>query len=182
MARQQLEAAPRWGTEREIKLAAMRLFIRFVVPNRLAGGCYLLTFFLRQYLSRERGIDATAVVGFISEGAEPLMLPHAWLEFGGKKTDLSLAFRSVPGDLLVLDEICLRGEVSFTYHREGSSQTKAEAVEVGRSSRKGAAQVERQELEHREMLRRATNDEEMWAFLRDAPKRHGYDAIVKAMA
>ena len=163
-AKPQLKGTTRWGTEREIKLAAMQLFSKFALPNRLADGCYLLTFFLRQYLRLERGIDARAVVGFIREGREPLMQPHAWLDFGGKKTDLSLVLKPVPGDLIVLDEIWVRGEVSCTYHREQSSEAKARAEEVRQGSREGAAEIGRKELEHREMLVLAASDEEIWAF------------------
>jgi hypothetical protein len=64
----------------------------------MTRGCYYLAFFLRQFLKDAFGIQVEMVVGWVDD--TPLPVSHAWIEFNGKKTDISLGAALKPnGDL-----------------------------------------------------------------------------------
>lgn len=52
-------------TEREVATVAKHTHERIVEGKKLFGGCYLLTFFMHQYLKHEKGIETNAVVGWV---------------------------------------------------------------------------------------------------------------------
>jgi hypothetical protein len=43
-------------------------------------------FFLAAYLLQEHSIQVQPVVGFANDGESEVMVSHAWVEFGGKKS------------------------------------------------------------------------------------------------
>lgn len=100
--------------ERTVATAALSLYFGLVVPKHLTGACYYLAFVLRQFLKQEFALDAAAVVGYACDGTTPLRMSHAWIEFGGKKVDISLTITElpeyqIPGELIVLDRVLWPG-------------------------------------------------------------------------
>jgi hypothetical protein len=172
--------------QQAIANAAMRLHVNFIRPNRFAGGCYLLAFFLRRYLRLEHGLDARAVVGYVCDGTTPLRVSHAWLEYLGKKTDVSLTITEFPehqppGDLIVLDRILSRGVASYTYHLTESPESLAIVRESSAESASFKAMTAAKDREHSEMLVRANNDDAMEAFLAKTPPDVSYRVMAAAI-
>lgn len=170
--------------EREVALVAMRTHERIVVGKRLLGGCYLLSFFLSQYLKRERGIETTAVVGWVNDGATPLMISHAWLEFEGKKTDITLTHTEhpdvqLPGELIILDYVVRSGRVKYTYHRQRSTEAVA-ALQKLRDEMPWV--VDAKEAEHLQMEEMSQSKTMIQKYLNAAPSDRNYDAIARLLA
>ncbi|MEG3159347.1 hypothetical protein U1763_02420 [Sphingomonas sp. LB2R24] len=151
---------------------AIRLFERFVVPNRYTGGCYLVTMFLNRYLERERGVTTTPVVGYVNDGTDDIMVSHAWLELDGLKTDITLHFTQhpeiqLPGALLVMDRPLLAGRVEHSYHREMNDAGRAENARLSRSEARHVLQ--RKAVEHAFMVKCMTDPDLMDAHQAGAP-------------
>jgi hypothetical protein len=107
--------------ERVVADVAERLFNRFIKPAESTGMCYRLTFFLHLYLA-DKGVQTVPVVGYINDGSDDIMISHAWLEFGGKKTDLTLGITEDPdlnpvGNVIILDQILFSG-LTYTYQAQ----------------------------------------------------------------
>lgn len=179
-----LDALP--ADERVIANVAMRLHANFVRPKRFAGGCYLLAFFLRQYLSREHRLDAKALVGYVCDGTTPLRASHAWLEYAGKKTDVSLTITEfpeyqLPGELIVLDRVLQPGVTHYSYHYVDSAESREQIRQSSAAAPEFAAINAMKEREHAEMLARASDDDAMEAFLAGAPDSVSYRALAAAI-
>jgi hypothetical protein len=82
--------------ERVVYQSARALFDRFIHPERVSEMCYHSVFFLHEYIKNSHGIIVEPVIGYINDGTDELLISHAWLEFSGKKTDVSLAVTSRP--------------------------------------------------------------------------------------
>lgn len=170
--------------EREVALAAMRTYERIVEGKRLLGGCYLLSFFLNQYLKREKGIETTAVVGWINDGTTPLMISHAWLEFNSKKTDITLTHTEhsdaqLAGELIVLDHVVCSGRVKYTYHRQRTT----EAVAMLQKLREEMPwAVDAKEAEHLQMEGMSKSEILIQNYLDAAPNDKNYDALARLLA
>lgn len=79
------------GPSRTVAAASINLFDRFIVPRRFTGACYQVTMTLQKYLEETHGIAAQAVVGYVNDGTDDIMISHGWLEYEGMKIDLGLA-------------------------------------------------------------------------------------------
>jgi hypothetical protein len=151
--------------------AAQRLLLRYIDPSAATGMCYRLTYFLHLYLM-EKGIRTTPVVGYANDGTDDVFMSHAWLDYGSKKTDLTLnrAERpelNPPGDALILD-FPFRRAGKYTYHLVKSAAGIALENEwLNDPSAAGA--VRHKAAEHEVMTRRATDAREMRVFLDSAP-------------
>jgi hypothetical protein len=172
--------------QRTVADIALRLHSNFVVPKRLVAACYPLAFFLCLYLWREHQVRTRAVVGFVCDETSPVQMSHAWVELDGAKTDVSLTIterpRYVPtGALLILDRVMQRGTASYTYHlTESPESIQADAADAKRHA--GAREVrEMKEVEHAQMLARASDDAAMSAWLSGAPSHIGYEAMAAAV-
>src|SRR5258708_24697433 len=118
--------------ERKIAETAERLLNRVLKPMGATGMCYRMTFFLHLYLA-ELGIQTTPVIGYINDGTDDIMISHAWLDYKGKKTDITLASTqdldiNPIGQVVVLDRVVHNGHV-YSYHPDQSA--KGLAAEVG---------------------------------------------------
>lgn len=169
--------------EKTIATCAIALFERFILPNAYTGGCYLVTMTLSQFLAKEHGIQARPVVGYVNDTTDNIMISHAWLEYGGKKTDLTLNLTEhpiKPGPLLVLDESLRPGLLPYTYHNK---RTIEGLIEVQRMMNDPdlAIIANRKEIEHQAMLARSHNEELMSAFLNAAPPQCNYNAMAAVM-
>lgn len=157
--------------ERIIADAAERLLVKFIDPAEATGMCYQMTFFLRLYLC-EKGIATRPVIGYINDGTDDVLVSHAWLEFSGKKVDLTLGNTERPelnpiGEVIILDR-AIRSGCKYSYQIEKSPA--ALAIEEDWLQRSDAATIVIQKREeHLAMLARSANDKELRLFLDSAP-------------
>jgi hypothetical protein len=175
------------NSEREVARAAILLFRNFVQPNRLCGGCYLLSFFLHEYLARERNMATRVRVGWVNDGSTKLMASHAWLEFNEKKIDIALGFtpnaKDTPttGDVVVLDRVVAPGAVQYTYHWEQSSESAALIVQMLEFSPEMAAAIDAKTREHNRMSELCGEPLAISAYLEQAPPDRNYHSLRKAL-
>jgi len=168
--------------ERLVARAARQTYERFIAPNRAMGMCYRMAFFLSTYLRLEHSILAPAVVGYVHDGIGDLMASHAWIEFNGKKTDISLTITEQPsvqlqGQLIVLDEVLLDGH-PYTYHRE-QNEAALEALKVVAADPRYGPLAARKDREHAMMLDVAADPERMLGYLDAAPDGFDYATLAR---
>jgi hypothetical protein len=94
--------------ERKVFAVARAAYEKIVKAQNATGMCYRMTFFMTAYLTKELSTQVEPVVGYINDGSDDLMISHAWVEIGGKKTDINLTMTEHPqaqltGPLLILD-------------------------------------------------------------------------------
>jgi hypothetical protein len=162
-----------------VAATAIATYERFVRPAQATGMCYRMSFFLKEFLAREHGIESAAVVGYVNDGTDDIMISHAWLEFEGTVTDITLA-QTTPevetGVLLVLDRALTRGRVTHTYHREKGEAGEAMEREIERDPRMGWI-VAHKRKEHEHMVGLAVDPASMRAFLDAAPDGLDYEKL-----
>ncbi len=157
--------------EKTIAEASEGLLLKFLSPSGSTGMCYRMTFFLHLYFA-EKGILTEPIVGYINDGTDEIQISHAWLEYRGRKVDLTLSQTERPdinprGQVLILDHVAKNGHVYF-YSRVKNE--KAAEVERGwLSDPRLSTLVLHKDLEHREMLKRSLSTGEMRTFLDAAP-------------
>ncbi|WP_234839078.1 RlpA-like double-psi beta-barrel domain-containing protein [Sinorhizobium medicae] len=78
------------GPSKTVAATAINLFDRFILPRRFTGACYQVTMTLQKYFSEKHGITTEAVVGYVNDGTDDIMISHGWLEYEGMKIDLGL--------------------------------------------------------------------------------------------
>jgi hypothetical protein len=165
--------------ERKIAETADRLLNRVLKPMGATGMCYRMTFFLHLYLA-ELGIQTTPVIGYINDGTDDIMISHAWLDYKGKKTDITLANTqdldiNPIGQVVVLDRVVHNGHV-YSYHPDQSA--KGLAAEVGMlSDPESAGVVHMKRAEHIAMTARAKDASVMRTFLDAAPDRMHFEML-----
>ena len=170
--------------EREVAQVSILAHERIVKGKRLLGACYLLSFFLHQYLKREKGIETTVVVGWINDGTTPLMISHAWLEFGGKKSDITLTHTEHPdtqltGELIILNHVVRSGRVKYTYHLQRTTESEI-ALQKLREEKPWA--VDAKEAEHLQMEEMSKSEAMIQKYLNAAPDDRNYDALARLLA
>lgn len=171
-------------SEREVAQVSMLAHERIVKGKRLLGACYLLSFFLHQYLKREKGIETTVVVGWINDGTTPLMISHAWLEFGGKKSDITLTHTEHPdvqliGELIILEHVVRSGRVKYTYHRQRSMEA---VIALQKLREEMPWFVDAKEAEHLQMEEMSESEAMIQKYLNAAPDDRNYDALARLLA
>ena len=170
------------GDEQLVARAAQRTYERFVVPTRAMGMCYRLAFFLAIYLNREHRIAALPVIGYVHDGTGDLMTSHGWIDFNGKKTDISLTITEhpqaqLPGQLIVLDEVLREGH-RYTYHREQTEPARQALEDLVRDPQ-WAPVVAHKEREHAMMMELADDPERAAAYLDAAPDGFSYARLAQ---
>jgi hypothetical protein len=170
--------------EHQVAEAANRLLQRFIDPREATGMCYRLTYFLHLYLAK-KDIVTNPVIGYVNDGTDDIFMSHAWLEHGGKKTDLTLGRPerpelNPPGDILILD-FPFRRAGKYTYHLTKSAE--AVAVEANfLSDPRSAPIVRHKAAEHEAMQQRAKSKDKMRSFLDAAPDGFTYDRFASTIA
>lgn len=164
---------------------AVALFERFVLPKRYTGGCYLTTMFLNRFLREEHDIATQAFVGYVNDGTDDIFMSHAWLEFEGLKTDLTLNVvehgHALPnGAALVLDRVLREGKVRHSYHLAPTEAGLAQNREM-MAVRDLRAIMLHKEQEHRDMVTRAATPEAMAAYMDGAPTGLRYEDMRQAV-
>lgn len=157
---------------------------RIVERMGVTGACYLLAFFLGQYLRREKSVEVETVIGYVNDTTSALMSSHAWIEYNGKVTDISLtrteyAQAQPRGHLLILGRIVYPGEVAYSYHRERSP----EALDFLRGLEKlgPLGPIQHKEQEHQQMASASRSDSGALAYLNAAPPDRTYAALKRLL-
>lgn len=174
------------GDAQIVAKTAISLFERFVLPKRYTGGCYVTSMFLHRYLLDERGITTQPVVGYVNDGTDEIFMSHAWVEFDGRKVDLTLHLTEhsdvqLPGALLILDQILRPGHARHTYYTSLTPAAEAQNAVTAKDPDL-AALLRYKALEHRQMTERAADPLAMSAYLASAPPELGYAAMRAAVA
>jgi hypothetical protein len=169
--------------EQEIALIAERLYERLVKGRRYSGGCYHLAFFMTEFLERQN-IIVTPVVGWVNDGTWDGVASHAWIEFSGKKTDVSLAYTDrpdaqPPGSVIILDFELRKGASVYTYYTDDHPEAQAALIRL-RSNRELDAIRDHKEAEHQRMLGIAKS-RTMMQHLSGAPAGLRYEDLVQLM-
>ena len=81
--------------EQVIAELATRLDEKLVRGMKFHQGCYHLAFFMAKYLE-SKGIRVDPIIGWVNDGQWDGVASHAWIEFLGKKTDVSLSYTLNP--------------------------------------------------------------------------------------
>lgn len=107
--------------EQLILQLAERLDERLVRAKKFSEGCYHLAFFMTKHLA-SKGIAVTPQIGWVNDGTWQGMTSHAWIEFNGKKTDISLGYTSHPdvqptGAVIVHDHVLRKGMAEYAYYQ-----------------------------------------------------------------
>jgi hypothetical protein len=183
-AKRRADANKQWldslsAEERVIAYTAENLLHRFLEPTGSTGMCYRMTFFLHLCLL-EKDIKTVPIVGYVNDGSDDVMISHAWLEYNGKKTDVTLASSANPGlnpvgQVIVLDRVVRNGCI-YSYHLENSPEGLAVETECLRDQR-SAQVVNMKGAEHSVMLTRARDSSEMRKFLDAAPDKVIYEVL-----
>lgn len=174
--------------ERTIKEVALRVHQYLVTDRDYTGGCYHLAFFLHRYLHDRKGIDTEVCVGYVNDGAGPIMTSHGWLVYRGRKTDISLTKTEVPeaqlpGGLLVLDHVLKRGKANYTYHaeRDEAALVAVRALLDSDLDVMTRRAIENKESEHLQMQTMVGRPELIQRYLQSAPGLLSYDTLAAAI-
>ena len=143
--------------------------------------CYHSVFFLHEYLKNKHGIITLPVIGYVNDGTDDVMISHAWLEYDGKKTDVSLAVTAHPdvspaGELIILDQV-VKGGHRYTDH---SHMTTAGLLHLQKMRTTGhQAVVDHKLEEHLIMTARSKNPDLIRPHLDREPNGFVYDKIAE---
>lgn len=159
---------------------------RFVLPYRPVTMCYRLAYFLHAYLAKEHGISTEAVIGYLGSADQFAQLSHAWVEFNGKKTDLSLAYREdalagepmPPGEVLILDHIARPG-VPHAYTREETADSIASKKRLQQQNPRTATLFEEETALRALVMTYQGNLDTILSYLNDAPDGVTYDRMAR---
>lgn len=159
---------------------AMRLDERLVRRRGFTQGCYHLAFFMSHHL-RHKGIEVNPVVGWVNDGLWDGITSHAWIEYEGKITDVSLTATSNPdacpvGALLVHDYAVRPGVANYTYFRD-------EDPEVARrcnwlSAHPQLSEVHAEKLVEHKKIQRIAIEKKFAEYLAKAPVGGRYQDIL----
>jgi hypothetical protein len=151
----------------------------------LDGACYRASLFLKLFLEQEHSIDANAVVGFVNDGTDGLYASHAWLEFRGQRTDLTLCRPMSPevqkrGQLVVHGQVISEGWLYYTYHMHRPPEG-LRVIHNLMSDPSTRPMVAEQEDLHLRMVATSKDNALIRAYLDDAPDGLTYDRIAAAV-
>ncbi|MCR6727136.1 hypothetical protein [Agrobacterium fabrum] len=174
------------GPSKTVAATAINLFDRFILPRRFTGACYQVTMTLQKYLSERHGIITEAVVGYVNDGTDDIMISHGWLEYEGMKIDLGLHLVErpdivKPGALLVLDEPLRPGLLNYTYHL-GRPATSLLVVQRMLADPATARVARHKETEHQEMLARSRDPQLRDLYLAGAPVDSNFATMTSVLS
>lgn len=111
------------GDEKTVAQVSLDVFQKVVLGYDMVEGCYNLAFFLREYLGREHGVKVDIVVGWLVNHNLDGGMSHAWIEYNGKKTDISVWNNErpdifLPGSVIIQDIEYRKGVTSYSYFKE----------------------------------------------------------------
>ncbi len=164
---------------------AQATYERIIKARGATGICYRMTIFLTLHLAEGHNIRVEPIVGYINDGTDEIMISHAWIEFGGKKTDISLTRTAHPkaqptGSLIILDREISRGRASFTYHRNLSAAPPVPKELL--ADPRFRLMLQHKEIEHARMAEIAKNLKSMRTYLDAAPDGFGYEQFASIIS
>lgn len=141
--------------EKEILDLAVKLDEKLVRGMKFYEGCYHLAFFMSKYL-HEIGIKVKPVIGWVNDGTWDGVASHAWIEYQGKKTDVSLGYTLRPdaqptGSMIVHDRPIRKGMAMYCYFRNDDKDA-LERLEKLRADPQFSRMVMEKDAQHRYML------------------------------
>jgi len=151
----------------------------------LDGACYRASFFLQLFLEQEYGVHTNAVVGFVNDGTDELYASHAWLEFRGQRTDLTLC-RPLNsgvqrrGQLVIHGRVIVEGWSQYTYHLQRPSDG-LRVIEQMMADPSTRPIVAEQDGLHLRMVNTVKDNALIRAYLDGAPDGLTYDCIATAV-
>jgi hypothetical protein len=172
--------------ERKVFAVARAAYENIVKAQSATGMCYRTTFFMTAYLAKEQGLQVEPVVGYVNDGTDDLMISHAWVEIGGKKTDINLTMTEHPhaqltGPLLILDKEFTRGAATYTYHRERGATAALRVKELMEDPR-ARNFLRHKEAEHTRMTAIAKDLKLIHEYLNAAPDGLGYELLARMIS
>lgn len=173
------------GEEKTVAEVTINAVEKVVISRGMTGGCYLLAFFLREYLKREKGIDVEMVVGWVTEDSWEGGISHAWIEHQGKRTDISL-WRTehpdvqLPGAVIIQDFDYKHGVTVYAYHRELPESARVYLDMVSKSAEVGEA-YRHKDAEHLKIKTLAEKDGGSAEYFSMAPSGMKYEELAGAM-
>lgn len=173
-------------THRAIATTAINAFENIVIKNDLTGGCYNLAFFLREYLKRERDIAVEMVVGWVTDSSWSGAISHAWIEYGGKKTDISIwntehPEAQLPGAVLLHDFVYRRGQTTYTYHHV-LPESARQFLHIAASDTEFGALYRHKEAEHSNIKQLASRSSGAVEYFSNAPTEMRYESLATMLA
>ena len=125
-------------------------------------------------------------MGWINDGTWDGAASHAWIEFGGKKTDISLTRTShpqhhPPGALLVLDHVVRPGRVSYQYDRHLSEAAAAGIERAAQLDEKLRMGNEMKQQQHATIAELASTPAGVKQYLDMAPPGGRYEDWVRTI-
>ena len=134
---------------------AERLDERLVRAKKFSEGCYHLAFFMTKYLA-SKGVTVAPQIGWVNDGTWQGMTSHAWIEFNGKMTDVSLGYTSHPeaqptGAVIAHDHVLRKGMAEYTYYNNDHPEVHA-GIQYMRSNPDLVAILAFKENQHAHMV------------------------------
>lgn len=186
--RQELEAMiSTFSTEQKIIFdLAQSAYDKIIRANNFQGACYHMTYFLKAVLHKEHQIKTDAVIGFINDGTDDIMISHGWLEYQGSKVDIAAAnpnHGQPPGPVLILDyKFQEQGTIEYTYHHQRGEKGERAIQQLGQSKIPEVLQmIKEKEQEHGWMLDIGSSNEKIMDYLNGAPNGATYDVLLKIL-
>jgi hypothetical protein len=171
--------------QKTIASVAQTTYNKLVCEYGITEGCYILSFFLYEYLRRKHKFHVQIVVGWVNDGLWDGASSHAWVEYEGKKIDIALHKTSYPeqqppGDLLILDHIFKRGKVCYKYFYSIPKEMMT-ALENKKASSELRVLIERKEQEHQRIQTLSKTPEGVNEYFRSAPSQCKYEVLADAI-
>lgn len=170
----------------EIYKIACKAHSELVKKHSLNSACYLLSFFIYKYCKDVLGVRLSIVVGWVNDGTWDGVSSHAWVEYEGKKIDISLSETADPnisptGDAVVMDEVIDRGTATYTYHYDiPEKATIAYAVLLESATPQILQFIRSKEQEHKIMDQISKSDALIDQYFDNAPESRQF-TFLKSM-
>jgi len=154
-----------------------------VKKHSLHSACYLLAFFIYKYCKEVLNAETKIIIGWVNDGTWSGVSSHAWVEYNGKKIDVSLSGTAdeklyPTGDAIVLDRTIESGNVSYSYYYAVPSTAANAYAELKKSANQQTLEfMSSKEREHKKMKEIASNDAYINQFFENAPASRRFEAI-----
>ena len=165
---------------------AQKAYDRIIRALNFQGACYHMTLLHKTILLKEFKIEADAIIGFVNDGTDNLMISHGWLEYRGRKVDVAISnpnYGQQPGPLLILDyKFQQHNSSDYSYDRtRGSLGDQAIEELLASEYPQVRMMAEQKEAEHAFMTKIADSEDRIVDYLDNAPAGMTYDRFLKIL-
>lgn len=170
--------------ERVIAEVSKAAYDKIVIGLNMTEGCYNLAIFLHEYLRCKYNIAVRIVIGWVNDGQWDGAMSHAWIEYLGKKVDISLYKTSYPdiqiqGDLIILDQVLKRGRATYTYWEILPDEMAKAMEKMSRESRELAVVLAHKKTEHDRISVLSSSSDGIKEYFRLAPPNNQYEYLAR---